>query len=125
MVKEWEEQLEVSFQEQLRKLEFKPFGGYNYSYSNTFDRNASFIIWTFVTAGSYAVDWREASIVLGLSLWAQETIKKKEYSSGASWVHNVQAGYCLYHYWAKNNKKMLVFLGVLAEAAATSAARTA
>ena len=99
-------------------LEFKPFGGWNYSYGEKYQKYSSFTIWAFVTAGSLAVDWREAAIILGGSLWAQETIKNKgQWGSGASWVHNIQAGYCLYHYWFKNNKKMLVFLGVLAEAA--------
>ena len=105
------------YEVKIKELEFRPFGGWNYSYDEAYMKYCSFTIWALVTAGSLAVDWREAAIVLGGSLWGQETIKNKgQFGSGASWVHNIQAGYCLYHYAFKGNKKMLVFLGVLAEA---------
>ena len=103
--------------EDERRLAFKPFGGWNYSYSEDYQRNCSFIIWAAVTAGSLAVDWREAALVLGGSLWAQETVKNSPGSNGASWVHNVQAGYLLYHVYFRNNRRLLPLLGVLAEAA--------
>ena len=99
-----------------KKIEFKPFGGWNYSYPEEWMRNSSFLIWALVTLGSLAVDWREAAIILGGSLWAQETIKNDgQWSSGASWVHNVQAGYCIYHWLYRGNKKFLVWLGSVAE----------
>ena len=101
----------------VEKLAFRPFGGYNYSYTEKWMRTSSFTIWALVTLGSLAVDWREALAVLGGSLWAQETIKNSQYQMGASWVHNVQAGYCLYHYWRHNNRKLLVELAVAAEGA--------
>ena len=104
------------------KLAFRPFGGFNYSYPEKWMRTASFTIWALVTLGSLAVDWREALAVLGGSLWAQETIKNEPYSSGASWVHNVQAGYCFYHYWMHNNRKLFVELAVAAEASGDLAA---
>ena len=44
------------------------------------------------------------------------------YSNGASWVHNVQAGYCFYHYWMHNNRKLLVELAVAAEGSGDLAA---
>ena len=104
--------------EDERRLAFKPFGGWNYSYSEDYQRNCSFIIWAAVTAGSLAVDWREAALVLGGSLWAQETIRAVDsWGNGASWVHNVQAGYLLYHVYFRNNRRLLPLLGVLAEAA--------
>ena len=109
---------EASNKIKLKKLEFRPFGGYNYSYTHKWMRTASFTIWALVTLGSLAVDWREALAVLGGSLWAQETIKNDPLAMGASWVHNVQAGYCLYHYWMRNNRKLLVELAVAAEGAA-------
>ena len=55
-----------------------------------------------------------AAIVLSVSLFAQEN-RLETGMAGASWVHNIQAGYCLYHYWFRNNKHMLVFLGTWAE----------
>ena len=107
----------LGWEEDVERLAFKPFGGWNYSYSKDYMRNCSFIFWAAVTAGSLAVDWREAALVLGGSLWAQETIHAKSWGSGASWVHNVQAGYLLYHVYFRNNRRLLPLLGVLAEAA--------
>ena len=107
----------LGWEEDVERLAFKPFGGWNYSYSKDYQRNCSFIIWAAVTAGSLAVDWREAALVLGGSLWAQETIRKTaREGNGASWVHNVQAGYLLYHVYFRNNRRLLPLLGVLAEA---------
>ena len=103
------------------KIKFRPFGGWNYSYGEDWERTASFSIWVAVTVGSLAVDWREAAIVLGGALWAQETIQMKtrgQRSMGASWVHNVQAGYLFYHMFIKGNKRWLVWLPGLYEGAA-------
>ena len=102
---------------EMEKLAFRPFGGFNYSYPKKWMRTSSFTIWALVTLGSLAVDWREALAVLGGSLWAQETIKNYPHTAGASWVHNVQAGYCFYHYWMHNNRKLFVELAVAAEGA--------
>ena len=102
---------------------WRPFGGYNYGYPNRWENISSWTIWALVTVGSLAVDWREALIVLGGSLWANEkghplTRKHVEdggtLGSGASWVHNIQAGYCLYH-WYYDPAKILVELAVAAE----------
>ena len=102
------------------KIKFRPFGNYNYSYFDAWERNASFSIWAAVTVGSLAVDWREAAIVLGGSLWAQETIQLKRgfRQMGASWVHNIQAGYLFYHMFIKGNNRWLVWLPGLYEGAA-------
>ena len=108
---------------------WKPFGedGWDYGYPEEWMRTSSFSIWALVTAGSFAVDWREAAVVLGGAVWAQEkrlplTLDKENEGKGASWVHNVQAGYCLYHYWVRGNKKMLVFLATLVELGADAVA---
>ena len=98
-----------------KRLEFIPFGGWNYSYDHEYMRNISFSIWALVTAGSLAVDWREAAIVLGASLYGQETLKAQSWGDGASWVHNIQAGYCFYHYWGRNNTRFLVEAAALVE----------
>jgi len=122
----WFEEL-VEFDPKVKEIAFRPFGGYNYSYDEAWMRDASFSIWAFVTLGSIGVDWREAGIVLGGSLWAQETVKKdgwalwgKEgaHAMGASWVHNVQAGYLFYHMIFRRNKRWLVWLAALYEAGA-------
>ena len=102
-------------EEDTERLAFKPFGGWNYSYPKEYMRNCSFIIWGAVTAGSLAVDWREAALVLGGSMWAQEN-RTDSWGNGASWVHNIQAGYLVYHVYFRGNKRWLPFLGVLAEA---------
>ena len=107
----------LAHEEVAKSLAFRPFGGWNYGYGELYQNLSSWTIWAFVTSGSFAVDWREAAIVLGASMWAQETIKNRSWGSGASWVHNIQAGYCFYHYWFRKNKRWPVFLGVLAEAA--------
>ena len=105
----------------IDKIKFRPFGKYNYSYDEAWMRDASFSIWAAVTVGSLAVDWREAAIVLGGALWAQETIQIEQRglrSMGASWVHNVQAGYLFYHMFIKGNPRWLVWLPGLYEGAA-------
>ena len=102
--------------EEKKRLEFRPFGGWNYSYEYEYMRNISFSIWALVTAGSLAVDWREAAIVLSVALYGQETWKNEgQWGSGASWVHNIQAGYCFYHYWGRNNPRFLVEAAALIE----------
>ena len=122
---------EEDYLKAVEKNAFRPFDGWNYGYENRWENIASFTVWGLVTVGSLAVDWREALIVLGGSLWAQEkgnplTRKKVEedgtMGGGASWVHNIQAGYCLYHYWEKKPAKILVELAVAAEGAADAQA---
>ena len=107
---------------EAKRLAFRPFGGWNYSYDESWMRTASFSQWIFATAATLGVDWREAAIVLGGSIWAQETVKKtglnlfKENDEpyyeamGASWVFNVQLGYLVYHILFKRNKRWLVWL---------------
>jgi len=124
----WYEAIAKEFP-QFTKIEFRPFNGWNYSYTESWERDASFSIWAFVTLGSLGVDWREAAIVLGGSMWAQETVKKNGWNAfkksekvwntmGASWVHNVQAGYLFYHMIFRRNKRWLVWLAALYEGAA-------
>ena len=123
---EWFEEA-ATYLPNLKKIAFRPFDGYNYSYDEAWMRDSSFSIWVFVTIASIGVDWREAAIVLGGSLWAQETVKKNgwalwgkkgAHSMGASWVHNVQAGYLFYHMIFRRNKRWLVWLAALYEGGA-------
>jgi len=106
---------------EAQRLAFRPFGGWNYSYDKSWMRNASFSQWVFATVATLGVDWREAAIVLGGSVLAQETVKKKGFNlfkenkdvwltMGASWVFNVQLGYLVYHVLFKGNKRWLVWL---------------
>ena len=121
---------ESDYKARIEKHAWRPFGNYNYGYEERWENIASWTVWGAVTVGSLAVDWREALIVLGGSLWANEKghplVKpSNEYhlrSSGASWVHNIQAGYCLYHYWEKKPAKIFVELAVAAEGAADATA---
>ena len=106
---------------EAQRLAFRPFGGWNYSYDKSWMRNASFSQWVFATVATLGVDWREAAIVLGGSVLAQETVKKKGFNlfkendegewlaMGASWVFNVQLGYLVYHVLFKRNKRWLVW----------------
>ena len=102
-------QNKMSLKEKLDRLAFRPFGDHNYSYPEEWMMASSWSVWAAVTLGSLQIDWREAAAVLGGSLWAQETIKYDKNINGASWVHNVQAGYCAYHYFVKNNTKTFVW----------------
>ena len=114
---------------EAKRLAFRPFGGWNYSYDESWMRTASFSQWIFATAATLGVDWREAAIVLGGTLYYTENYKKygvrlfKENTdgvgSGASWGYNLQAGYLAYHVLFKRNKRWLVWLvlggGVVAD----------
>ena len=106
----------------IAELEWRPFGGWNYSYPEEWMRNTSWSIWASVTLGSLQVDWREAAIILGSALYCQEngiflTMDSSEEGMGASWVHNIQAGYLWYHYFVKRNRKTLVAIGTWMEIA--------
>ena len=119
-VKTYEDWLE--WLESAPEIAFRPFGGWNYSYSTKEMRDKAFVYWALVTLTTLGVDWREGAIVLGGSVLAQETVSKWGYNlfkekeepfahgNGASWVFNVQAGYLAYHVLFKRNKRWLVWL---------------
>ena len=106
-------------------LEAKIFGKWDYGYSEDYQVLSSYTIWALVTWGSFSVDPWEAAGILATSFYAQENrdIRKMltfgggEWGHGSSWVHNLQAGYCWYHYFLKGNKSWPVFLGSWAEVA--------
>ena len=103
----------------------KIFGKWNYGYAEDYQVLASWTIWALVTWGSFSVDPWEAAGLLASAFYAQEnkdilemlTFDEHVWSGGSSWVHNVQAGYCWYHYFLKGNKSWPVFLGSWAEIA--------
>jgi hypothetical protein len=67
----------------------------------------------------------EAGALLAGSFYAQENkdvldallFKETDWGNGSSWVHNVQGGYCWYHYFLQGNKSWPLFLGSWAEVA--------
>ena len=104
-------------------LEAKIFGKWDYGYGYDYQVLSSWTIWALVTWGSFSIDPWEAAGILAGSLYAQENedilnmlmFSKKQWGGGSSWVHNVQAGYCWYHYFVKGNKSWPVSLGSWAE----------
>ena len=107
------------------KFGWKPFGFVDYGYDERYQTIASFIIWAAVTWGSISVDTLEGIAVLaGSLLWTEYNTREKlnkggdtRWGTGASWVHNVQAGYCWYHYFVKGQRQWPLFLGSWAEMA--------
>ena len=89
--------------------DFKPFGGHNYGgYDKTSDTVISWSVWAAATYGSFSIDPLEAAAVLGTALYIQEHPKlwqddddEKHMGNCASAVHNMQAGYCMYHVFYK------------------------
>ena len=109
---------------------FRPLGGWDYGYPKQRECLTSWAIWALVTLGSFSVDSYEAAGILGASMYAQDQrewmedylVQDKNWATGASWVHNIQAGYCWYHHFLKGNKSFPLFLGSWAELAGDLAA---
>ena len=81
------------------RFSFKPFGGHEYSYPSEegISIPLGFATWALQTAGTFGVDWREALVVLGVSVGAQEWgAITTEGMEGSSFVWNAQLGYCLF-----------------------------
>ena len=103
-------------------MEFRPFGGWDYGYDKEYQVAASWTIWALVTWGTLSIDKLEGAAVLAGSLAYTEQVTAKgprRWGNGASWVHNVQAGYCWYHYFIKGRRDLAVALGSWAEMADT------
>ena len=105
-----------------------PFGGWNYGYKEDYQKISSWTIWALVTWGSFSESIPEAAALLGISMYAQENvdgslfktlggIEWDDTSSGASWVHNIQAGYCFWHYFFRGKRTWPLALASWAEAA--------
>ena len=100
---------------------WKPFGNVDYGYGELYQSASSWTIWALVTYGSFSISPIEAAAILGGAVLYSESIdydtKPHYFGTGASWVHNVQAGYCWYHYFVKGRKEWPVWLGTWAEMA--------
>ena len=103
---------------------WKPFGFVDYGYDKLYMTASSFIIWAAVTWGSISVDMIEGiGLLAGLLAYSEYFTKRdfdtprQQFGTGASWVHNVQAGYCWYHYFVKGQRQWPLFLGAWAEMA--------
>jgi hypothetical protein len=100
---------------------WKPFGAHDYGYDELYQTVSSFTIWAAVTWGSFTIDPYEAAAILASAIYYSERKAKKPeamvWGTGASWIHNVQAGYCWYHYYFKGRNEWPVFLGTWAEMA--------
>ena len=105
-----------------------PFGGWNYGYKENYQNISSWTIWALVTWGSFSESIPEAAALLGISMYAQEDVdgslyqtiggmEKDSTSSGASWVHNIQAGYCWWHYFFRGKRTWPLALASWAETA--------
>ena len=94
---------------------FKPFGNWDYGYPENYQVYLSWTKWVFITWGTLGVDVLEGIGLLVGSLLLQENRGSLLFGqlpgTGASYVHNIQAGYCWYHYFIKRNKNWGVFLG--------------
>ena len=106
-------------------MKAKIFGKWDYGYTKDYQLFSSWTIWALVTLGSFSVDPLEAAGLLLGGLYAQENeevlklllFKEPRWNKGSSYVHNIQGGYCWYHYFLKGNKSWPVFLGSWAEVA--------
>jgi len=101
-------------------LQAEIFGGWDYGYDETYQVVSSWLTWALVTWGSFSIDIIEAGLILGVAFFMQEHDVpglEKEDQNGASWIHNVQAGYCWYHYFVKGRRDWPVFLGTWSEVA--------
>lgn len=85
---------------------FKPFGGWNYGYTEMYQVLASWTIWAAVTYSSVKIDMYEGIGVTAASLLINEKgwgVTDLPVGNGSSYAHNIQAGYCWYHYYIRNN----------------------
>jgi hypothetical protein len=96
---------------------WKPFGNMDYGYGEAYQTYSSFTIWALVTWGSFSVSPIQAALVLGGSVAYAEYNAGPQIGTGASWIHNVQAGFCWYHYFIKGQKQLPLALGSWAEIA--------
>ena len=96
-------------------MKMKLFGLWDYGYQTTEEIIGSTLTWLLVTWGSFSIDKLEAILILGIALYLQETYANTYYGNGSSWVHNVQAGYCWYHYFIRGRRNWPVFLGSMSE----------
>ena len=112
-------------------MELKPFGGWDYGYSEMYQVYGSWSIWAMVTWGSFFIDPLEAAAILGGGMYLMEHPHQipfmdwddeNHWSAGSSYVHNVQAGYCWYHYFFKGRREWPVFMGTWAELVGDGAA---
>jgi hypothetical protein len=105
-----------------------PIGGWNYGYKEDYQNISSWTIWAMVTWGSFSESIPEAAAILGIAMMAQENVDGSLYetlggmtadstTSGASWVHNIQGGYCWWHYFFRGKRTWPLALGSWTEAA--------
>ena len=105
------------------KYGWKPFGAGDYGYNAAYKTLTSWSIWAAVTWGSFDVNPWHAAAILASALYYNEQYIARNIEpggwrgTGASWVHNIQAGYCWYHYFVKKNKGWPVFAGTWMEIA--------
>ena len=105
---------------------WKPFGGWDYGYPEMYMVYGSWSIWAMVTWGSFFIDPLEAAALLGAGFYLAEHPQMipgmdrsddVTWGAGSSYVHNLQAGYCWYHYFFKGRREWPVFMGTWSELA--------
>ena len=102
--------------------EFRPFLGKNYGYGMNYMTISSYLIWGLQTYGNFTLGWAEFLVPLIFAFVVEEnkSIKKlilpyADWGNGASYVHNVQAGVNMFHYYLKSERTWPLILGVLSE----------
>ena len=106
----------------------RPLGGWNYGYREDYQVYSSWTIWALTMWGAISHDYIEGIGLLAGAMylneheWARSALIHNEdgvtvLGSGASWVHNVMAGYCWYHYYIKGKNSIPLRLGSWAELA--------
>jgi len=96
-------------------MKIKLFGLWDYGYQTTEEIIGSLVTWFFVSWGSFSISKIESILILAIALYIQEMKPAPYYQNGSSWVHNVQAGYCWYHYFIRGRRNWPVFLGSMSE----------
>jgi hypothetical protein len=99
----------------------RPLGGWNYGYDEDYMCYASWTIWALTTWGAVSNDYLEGLGLLAGAMYlneqrlARDLLVSRKIGPGASWVHNVMAGYCWYHYYILQKKSIPLRAGSWAE----------
>jgi hypothetical protein len=111
---EWFEFEVIPREKKTDGMIFKPFGKWDYGYESDTVCYISWLHWVINTWGSFKIDYIEAAAILGIALYLQEHPEwwpeGHQAGTGASYVYNVQGGYCWYHYFVRGRKDWSTWL---------------
>ena len=117
-----------AFTKEVNGISFRPLGGWEYGYSDDYMCYSSWLIWALTTWGAVSNDKFEGLGILAAAMYLNESKsfrnnfihdsgERGELAGGASWVHNVMAGYCWYHYYILKKNTLPLKLGSWSELA--------